>query len=1149
MATQGYIRYPTIYGETIVFTAEDDLWRVGVAGGRAERLTAGLAEETHARFSPDGTLLAFAGRDEGPTEVYVMPAEGGEARRLTFEGEAAIAIAGWRPDGPDGSAIIYASAAGQPFRGAILHEISPSGGEPRAWPYGPAHSVAFGPSGALVIGRNTAEPARWKRYRGGTAGHLWIDATGSGEFRRLLDLDSNIATPCWVGGRIYFISDHEGIGNVYSCRADGGDLRRHTDHDDFYARGLSTDGARLVYHAGGDLYLLAPEGERSTRLAVTLPSTRAQRGRRFVPAAQFLASCELHPHGQRVAVTTRGKAFAMGNWDGPVVQHGAMDGVRYRLLAWLADGKRLVAVVDNGGEPRLAVLGGDTAPAERRLDALEIGHVIELRPSPVGELVALANHRCELAVVDLASASLRVIDRSRAERMQGIAWSPDGQWLAYGFPINSQQTAIKLCHVPSGETHQVTEPLRRDTQPAFDPAGRYLYFIGMRDFDPSRSEVEFDYSFPRGQRPYLVTLRRDLPSPFAPPREETREEVDATAKAPGVSPGDTPGDTLDKSDSTDSTDTAADKRADASAETKTETTAGKVEKGTTGTSDKQSSTAPAPVAIDLDGIQDRVLAFPVPEGRYGRICGTTDGAVFSIWPVQGMLGRSWLPDAPQADGDLDGYRFEERKHDMLLSGITDFDVTADGKTLLYLAGHRVRVLKAGEKPSEGGGETPGRESGWIDLNRIKVSVRPEAEWQQMFDEAWRLQREQFWVADMAGVDWRTVHDRYAPLVQRIASRAELSDLLWELQGELGTSHAYEIGGDYRPHPQYQQGFLGVDWHVDAPEARHVVARILRGDSWDPKASSPLAAPGVNVRAGDAVVAINGQRVGPEASPAQLLVHQAGQEVLVTIAPADGEAEREVVVRALESEHPLRYRTWIAANRRSVHEATGGRVGYLHIPDMGPEGYAEFHRGYLAEYDREALIVDVRYNGGGHVSPLILEKLGRRRLGYDFARWTAPEPYFPESPRGPLVAITNENAGSDGDIFSHAWKMLQLGPLVGKRTWGGVIGISPYIPLADGTFTTQPEYSFWFADIGWGVENRGTEPTIDVDNPPQAYASGRDPQLERAIAEALQLAESHPSPVPTPEPRPERNHRATIRVGSERVEPARVEPARVEAERG
>jgi tricorn protease len=341
-----------------------------------------------------------------------------------------------------------------------------------------------------------------------------------------------------------------------------------------------------------------------------------------------------------------------------------------------------------------------------------------------------------------------------------------------------------------------------------------------------------------------------------------------------------------------------------------------------------------------------------------------------------------------------------------------------------------------------------------------------------------------------------------------------------LQGELGTSHAYEIGGEYRKGPEYRQGFLGVDWVYDEPTGTYRVGALVAGDSAEERATSPLGGPGINVRPGDRVLAVNGQPVRPDRSPQQLLVNTAGQEVLLAVADADGANVRTVAVKTLESEQPARYLDWVERQRRTVHEATGDRVGYVHIPDMGPEGFAEFHRTYLAEHDHEALIVDVRWNGGGHVSGLLLEKLARRRTGYGFPRYGAPEPYPVASPRGPLVMITNEQAGSDGDIVSHNFKLVGLGPLIGKRTWGGVIGIEPKKhPLVDNTMTTQPEFSFCFDDVGWNMENYGTDPDIEVEITPQDYAAGRDPQLERAIAEALHLLAEHPPHTPQPPPRP------------------------------
>jgi tricorn protease len=1072
MAVQGYLRFPTIAGDAVVFTAGDDLWRVSASGGRAERLTADVAEARNPRFSPDGRLIAYTGWTEGPGEVYVLSAEGGETKRLTFHGGAS-SVVGWRPDG---SAIIYASAAGEPSpRMVTLHEIAPTGGLTTTLPYGPARSIAFGPHGAMVLGRNTAEPAFWKRYRGGTAGYLFVDPTGEGQFRRLLSLNSNITAPCWVGDRIYFISDHEGIGNVYSCLASGEDLRRHSDQTAYYARGLSSDGKRLVFFAGGDIYLLDPSAGNASRIDIALGSGSAQRARKFVSTAQYLDSWAVHPKGHALALTTRGKAFSMGNWDGPALQHGARDGIRYRHMQWLADGAHLVAVSDDGGEPQLTVFTADGSAPPRPLAGLDIGHVLELRVSPTAAQAALLNHRNEVLLADLDNGTIKQLDRTDfgrsglGARNDGIAWSPDGRWLAYAFGINAQQSAIKLCRIETGETWQVTNPVLRDMRPAFDPAGRYLYFVGARTFDPVADNMLFEASFPKGVTPYLITLRRDLTSPFIPNPEPPKSEAEQQLEQ--------------------------------------------------GKKDEQPLT-PKPVEIDLEGIMGRIVAFPVPEGRYERIMGTHQGAIFLSTPVEGTLNASWIPGTPEAKATLEGYTFETYKHEPLVEGISDFTVTPDGKTLLYRAGDRLRVLKAGEKPSNDSAQ-PGRESGWVDFDRIKVSVQPESEWRQIFAEAWRLQREQFWVADMGGVDWQAIYQRYETLLGRVGSRGELSDLMWEMHGELGSSHAYEIGGEYRPHPEYHQGHLGVDWRFDSASGRAVITRIVEGDAWNADATSPLRTPGVNAQVGDAILAINGQPVTKDMLPDALLVNQAGREVQVLLHPAAGGAARRVTVRAAADGFAGRYRDWVEANRKAVHDATNGRVGYLHIPDMGYIGFAEFHRYYLTEYDHDGLIVDVRFNGGGMVSGLVLEKLARRRLGYDFQRWGPAEPYLIQSPRGPLVALTDENAGSDGDIFSHAFKMLGLGPLIGMRTWGGVIGIEPYITLADGTVTTQPEFSFWFNDVGWGVENYGTDPTIEVEYLPQAYVSGKDPQLERAIAEALKLVEERPAPTPTPGPRPNR----------------------------
>jgi len=1055
MSIQGYYRFPTICKDTVVFVSEDDLWSVDVKGGVARRLTANLGAIAFPVLSPDGKQVAFTGREEGSAEVYVMDADGGPIKRVTYIGGVSQCV-GWTSDGDK---IVFASNYGKPM-GQYLFAVDPNGGLPEELPFGMAVYVSFGPKGKAVIGRNNSDPARWKRYRGGTAGDLWVDNVGKGEFGRLIELKGNLARPMWIEDRIYFVSDHEGVGNLYSVTPKGDDLRRHTDHTDYYVRFPSTDGRKIVYHAGADLYVFNPEKDKVKKIEVKYHSPRVHRQRKFVEAARYLESYSLHPKGTALALNIRGKSFTMGNWEGPVLQQNAdpSEPLRTRLTAYLNDGNRVVAIADVDGTDYLEV-HDLAAKTVERIDGFDLGRVRRVTVAPKSDEVLLSNHRNELLLADLKEKKLTLVDKSPAANIADAVWSPDGNWVAYGFAPNNYVSCIKLWKRETGETFEVTEPILHDSDPAWDPEGKFLYFLGQREFNPVYDGLHFDLGFPKGTRPYLITLKADEPSPFIPKVKSGEEPK----------PEDKP-----------------------------------KEEGEEKKDDKKDE--PKPIEIDLEGIARRVLAFPVPEGRYGQLGAVKGKAIWSVYPVEGALEGSWAPGPSEPKGSVQAYDFKELEVVDIVGGVGSFQISLDGKWMAYRGNGKLRVVSAGAKVAEDPKASP-RKAGWIDLSRVKVCVEPTQEWRQMAREVWRLQAEYFWTPDMSKVDWQKVWDRYYPLIERTGTRGEFSDLMWEMQGELGTSHCYEMGGDYRSEPSYPIGFLGADLVFDEESGSYRVARVVEGAPGEAKAFSPLAMPGVNVKAGDLIKAVNGRAVSKETSPQSLLMNLAGSEVTLTVS-RDGQ-DRDVNVTTLSSEGALRYREWVESNRKYVHEKSGGKVGYVHIPDMGARGYAEFHRLYLAEVAYDAMVVDVRFNGGGHVSQLIIEKLARRRVGYDLTRWGQPEPYPGSSVAGPMVCLTNQFAGSDGDIFSHVWKLKKLGTLIGKRTWGGVIGIWPRNVLADGSFTSQPEFSFWFMDVGWGVENYGTDPDIDVDIAPQDYAAGRDPQLDKAIEVVLKQLEENP----------------------------------------
>ncbi|MGH4029784.1 S41 family peptidase [Actinomycetota bacterium Odt1-20B] len=1073
-----YLRFPHLSGDRLCFAAEDDLWvapltspsDAAAPAGRAWRITVDRTKVGHPRFSPDGRHIAFTTWRSLDPEIHLAPVEGGPARRLTYWGSTDTRVCGWTPPDKDGRADILAvSSHGQPFSYFCWAYSVPTDGSPGGkLPWGPVYDIAVsdaladaGSEGTdrktlLLTGKPPHEPAAWKRYRGGAMGRLWLH----GE-QLLPDLDGHLDSPMFVGERIAFLSDHEGVGNLYSCLPDGSDLRRHTDHDAFYARHASSDGSRVVYQCGGEIWLVDDLSADSAprRLDVRLGGPRAGRRVYQVPAAQHVDSLSVDATGRASAVVVRGSLYWLTHRDGPARTIVDTPGVRVRLPEMLGTGGQVAYVTDAEGEDAIEIsylprASGDREP--RRLAQGELGRVQELVADREGERLAVASNDGRLLLIDATEDSngeVTELIRSINGPVRDLAFSPNGHWLAWSHPgVGRSLRQIKLARIQDRTIVDVTNGRFEDENPVFTRDGRYLAFLSWRGFDPVYDVHTGDLSFPLGCRPYLVPLSSATPSPFA-------LLPDGRPAAGGLDPGD-----------------------------------GGPAEGT--------------ATVEVEGLESRVTPFPVSASKYSALHPVSGGGlVWLRWPISGALGETFAnPSDTSGRPTLEYFDITKGKKSELVDHLDWFGLSGDGSRLVVVDEGDLRAVPSTES---GDGDT----TVWIDLRRILHEVDPPAEWRQAYEEAGRIIRSYYWDPKMCGIDWDGVLAQYRPLVERVASPDEFADLLREVLGELGTSHAYVTAArrnEGPPHYQRAMGLLGAN--LVCRDGSWLVKRILPGDSSDSKARSPLA--GAGIREGAVLTHVDGRPVDPVTGPYPLLSAAGGTTVELTFQPAEGEGRaRRVAIVPLVNERPLRYQDWVAKRREVVRELSGGKCGYLHIPDMGGSGWAQFNRDLRLEVSRPALIVDVRGNAGGHISELVIEKLTRTILGWDLTRNAQPVSYASNAPRGPVVALADEATSSDGDMITAAFKLLPIGPVVGQRTWGGVVGMTGRHALGDGTVITVPMNAGWFDAYGWGVENHGVEPDLEVLRTPLDWAEGRHAQLDDAVRMALDLLAEHPAATP------------------------------------
>jgi len=1107
--SQGYLQSPTfnIKNDTVIFTCDDDLWRVSLSGGQAARLTNSKGSAASAELSPSGDTLAYIATDSGQRDIYVMDAGGGVPRRLTFKGIQNLC--GWENE----KTIIFSSNS-YTFspRVTYLYTLNVETLEIKDLNLGHASTLSSYKKNR-VLGRNTGDPARWKRYRGGTAGTLWLEQ-GKGQFKQILkSLKSNLANPLWIDDsslgknpRIFFISDHEGIGNIYSCNHSGTNVLRHSDSDQYYVRSFSYNDGFIIYQAGADLFKLDLSTSSIEPLKINIPSSFNQASPRIESAEDFLQEYTLHTNGSKIGIIARGQLFIRAPWTSAPIHLGNPE-KRYKRPTFIKtkESNGVMAVeLNEENEETIKFFAYDANKRQYDYNGLSIlpkhswGKISSISVHPQKDIVAISNNRNELFLLTISTKKIQKIASNRFQYYSSMSWSPCGNLLAYSEAVNRTTHEIKIYNLKSKKAQTLIPSVLQDSSPCFDPNGEYLYFIGMREFHPNYSETHFELSFPFASRVYCVALQNDLPSPLEQYEnfdyddgEENLEEKEEEKKE-------------DQIENKKSKKVSAKKKI--TKKTAKKATKKTAKKATEKESQKQSQSKDhiTPTEIDWQGIEHRITTLPIPLGGYSDIACIED-KIFIL--KEAIKGQNPFRSSP-AHSTLYTFCLKEKKLEAYQKSCEGFELSLNSKYILMETDEGLRLSSADTKPSEG--EEYNKKDGHIDLSNIRLFIDPKKEWKQMYQEAWILQREHFWNESMNKIDWEEVYLRYLPLLDKVHTRKELSDLMWEMQGELGTSHCYEMGGDYHRRPKnHSNGDLGAGLKWNSKDLNFTIKELPKGDSWIPEACSPLRQADIDLKEGDQILGIDGRYFTHPNDLNLALMGRNGQRVQIIIKRKAEKEEESVEIIARSSHHLARYRDWVNKNKEFVHKKSKGKVGYVHIPDMGVHGFSEFYRNFLSECTKEGLIVDVRYNGGGHVSQHILKILAQKVIGFDKTRYMDIEPYPAYAINGPIVAITNEHAGSDGDIFSHSFKLMNIGPLIGKRTWGGVVGIWPRHGLNDGTMTSQPEFSFWFKDVGYQVENYGTDPDIEVENTPSDWSKGIDQQLERAISEVAKLAKKNP----------------------------------------
>lgn len=1083
--TTRLLRTPTVSGTHIAFAYASNIWIVERSGGVARRVTSFQGQSGNPHFSPDGKWLAFSAEYGGNTDVYVVPSSGGEPKRLTWHPGVDTAQ-GWTADG---KAVLFTSAraSAAPTAAPRFWTVPADGGieEPLALPRG--YQGKISPDGKFIAYRmNNSWDEERRNYRGGQNRPIWIVDLKTFDLVSPPWKDSKDVDPAWVGETVYFISDRDSVANVWSYDLKTKKLAQLTKFTDFDVKALDAGAGTVVFEQAGYIHELDPKSGKSKIVNITATGDFPWMMPRWEDVTSRMGAPVLSPTGKRVAVEARGEIFTIPAEKGDVRNLSKSSGSAERDPAWSPDGKFLSYFSDKSGEYKLVIEAQDGLTPPREIALPNPTHYYTPSWSPDSKKLVYSDTNLKLWVLDIASGQTKVVGSDPwmvPTRTLNPAWSPDSKWVAYASRLKSLYHAIFVANVETGETKQITDGLADSVSPAWDANGKYLWFLASTDFG-LRSQwldmTSYDHDETFGL--YLAVLKKSEPSPLLPESDEDAGVGSAPANGSGRAAGE---------------NAAA-----------------------------RAPRTPVSVAIDFDGLSQRILAVPgVPEHQYSQLRAGAAGTVFFLEAGErGGRGGFGPPS-----GTLQRYRLSDRKMAPFATNVSAYDVSADGHKLVYRSGGgpggRGRVGENVTPPApalylvDADKQAPAAGQGRISAT-LRMFLDPQAEFRQIFHEGWRNQRDYLYVPNMHGADWPRMKEMYGQLLPHARHRADLNYLLDNMGAEIAIGHSYVRGGDMPAVPTLQAGLLGADFTID--NGRYKIARIYDNESWNPDLKAPLAAPGVDVRTGDYIVAINGAELRAPDSIYRLLDGTANRQTVLSVnSRPEMQGARQVTVVPVPNEQTLRTRAWVESNRRLVDQLSGGKLAYVYLPNTGQPGYSSFNRYYFAQQDKQGAVIDERYNGGGSAADYIIDVLQRDFDGY--FNNVAGDRYPFTSPSagiwGPKVMIINEMAGSGGDLMPWMFHYRKIGLLVGKRTWGGLVHTADTPPFIDGGTMIAPRGGFFTRDGKWAVENEGTPPDIDVENWPKDVIAGRDPQLERAVAEALRLLKEKPVTRLTSEPPP------------------------------